>query len=76
MTALEGTNLRDQELGDALGQLALLAGQDHLQHVSVELLHDNEHSLRCLEHAVQVDHARVVQALRGGRGGVIIIIII
>jgi len=55
--------LRDHELGDPLGESSFLAGQDHLQHVSVELLHYHEHPLRRLEHAVQVDHARVVQTL-------------
>jgi len=57
------TDLRHQELGEAFGQTALLAGQDHLQHVSVQLLHHHEHPLRGLEHAVQVDDPRVLQVL-------------
>lgn len=59
-------HLCDKELGDPLGQSSLLAGQDHLQHVSVKLLHDDKHSLRRLKHAVQVDHAWVMQTLQGG----------
>lgn len=30
----------------------------------MELLHDHEYALRSLEHAGQVDNARVVQALK------------
>lgn len=60
------TDLRDEELGDSFGQFAFLAGQDHLQHIAVQLLHNNEHSLRCLEHALQVDDAGVMQILGGG----------
>ncbi|RVE57623.1 hypothetical protein OJAV_G00218230 [Oryzias javanicus] len=58
------TRGHQKELGDPLGQPALLAGQDHLQHVSVQLLHHHKHSLRSLKHAVQVHDAGVVQALR------------
>ena len=61
------TDLRDQELGEAFRQPALLAGQNHLQHVAVELLHDDEHLLGRLEHAVQVNDPRVVQVLSENR---------
>lgn len=66
-------HLCDQELGDPLREASFLTGQDHLQHVSMELLHDDKHSLWGLEHAVQVDHARMVQALERGGGGIIFI---
>lgn len=61
---LAATDLRHQELGEPFGQPALLAGQNHLQHVAVQLLHDDKHLLGCLEHALQVDDARVVEVLR------------
>lgn len=57
-------HLCDQELGEALGQAALLAGQNHLQHVAVQLLHDDKHALQRLEHALQVNDTRVMQVLR------------
>lgn len=53
-------HLCDQELGDPLREAPFLTGQDHLQHVSMELLHDDKHSLGGLKHAVQVNHAWVV----------------
>lgn len=59
-----GADLCDEELGDPLWQFALLAGQDHLQHVTVQLLHDDKHPLWGLEHTLQVDDAGVVQILR------------
>ena len=38
MEMLEGDeDLCDEELGDALGEAALLAGQDHLQHVACRI---------------------------------------
>jgi len=37
------TNLGDEILGDTLRQTALLAGQNHLQHVTLQLLHHNVH---------------------------------
>lgn len=58
------TDLCDKELGDSLGQFALLTGQNHLQHVAMQLLHDNKHSLWCLEHTLQVDDAGVMQILK------------
>lgn len=60
-------NLRDQELGDALREPALLTGQDHLQHIAMELLHDYKHSLWGLEHALQIDNARMMQVLHKKR---------
>jgi len=62
-------HLRDEELGEALGEPALLTGEDHLQHVAVQLLHHHEHLLRSLKHALQVHDAQVTYALRGGGGG-------
>lgn len=62
------SHLRDQELGNPLRQSSFLTGQDHLQHVSMELLHHHKHSLWGLKHAVQVYHARVVQTLEGEEG--------
>lgn len=59
-----GADLCDEELGDPLRQFAFLAGQDHLQHVAVQLLHDDKHPLWGLEHTLQVDDAGVVQILR------------
>lgn len=56
-------NLCDQKLGDALWKFALLTGQDHLQHVSMEFLHDNKDSLWSLKHTLQVYNARMVQIL-------------
>lgn len=53
-----------EELGEALRETTLLTGQDHLQHVAMELLHDHEDPLRSLKHARQVDDAGVVKALR------------
>lgn len=61
------THLRDEELGDPLRQFALLAREDHLQHVAVQLLHDDKHPLRRLKHALQVDDARVMQILEENR---------
>lgn len=64
-------HLGDEEPGEALRQPAFLAGQDHLQHVSVQLLHHHEHLLGRLEHALQVHDPRVPQTLgcSGGRCG-------
>ena len=62
-------HLGDEELGEALGQPALLAGKDHLQHVPVQLLHHHKHLLRRLEHTLQVDDPRVPQTLGWGGGG-------
>lgn len=58
------TDLCDEELGDSFGQFAFLAGQNHLQHVAMQLLHNNEHSLWRLKHTLQVDDAWVMQILR------------
>lgn len=55
--------LGDEELGEAFGQPALLAGEDHLQHVPMQLLHHHKHLLRCLKHAVQVHDPWVPQTL-------------
>lgn len=56
-------HLGDEELGEALRQPALLAGEDHLQHVPVQLLHHHKYLLRGLEHTLQVDNPRVPQTL-------------
>lgn len=65
MYAHHVAHLCDEELGEPLGESALFAGQDHLQHVAVELLHHHEHFLRGLEHALQVHDAQVTQTLGG-----------
>lgn len=57
------THLCDEELGEPLGQPALLTGEDHLQHVPVQLLHHHKHFLRGLEHALQVHDSQVTQTL-------------
>lgn len=57
------THLHDQETSDAFREPAFLAGQDHLQHVSVELLHDDENVPRRFEHPFQQNHAGVGQIL-------------
>lgn len=57
------TNLCDEELGDPFWEFTLLTGQDHLQHVAMQLLHDNKHPLRGLKHALQVNYTRVMQIL-------------
>lgn len=56
-------NLCDEKLGVALWKFALLTGQDHLQHVTVEFLHDNKDSLWSLKHTLQVYNTRMVQIL-------------
>lgn len=56
-------HLGDEELGEALGEPALLTGEDHLQHVPMQLLHHHKHLLRCLKHAVQVHDPGVPQTL-------------
>lgn len=40
--------------------------QDHLQHISLELLHHDEDPLRGLEHPLEVHHAGVRQVLKDG----------
>lgn len=62
-----GADLRHEELGDSFRQFALLARQDHLQHVAVQLLHDDKHPLRRLKHALQVNDTRVMQILQRNR---------
>lgn len=56
-------HLHHQEASDALRQPAPLAGQDHLQHVSVELLHDDENVPGGFKHAFQQNHPGVGQIL-------------
>lgn len=68
MSQIKRVNLCDEELGDALRQSALFAGQDHLQHVPMQLLHDNKHSLQGLKHALQVNNTRMLQVLHGKKG--------
>lgn len=58
------TDLCDQELGDSLWQFAFLTGQNHLQHVTVQLLHDDKHPLWGFKHTLQVDDAGMMQILR------------
>lgn len=50
-------HLCDEELGEPLGESAFFTGEDHLQHVAMELLHHNKHFLRGLKHALQVHDA-------------------
>lgn len=56
-------NLCDQEARHAFRQPPQLAGHDHVQHVSVQLLHNDEDVLRRLEHPLHQDHARVGETL-------------
>ena len=58
------THLSYEEFGDALRQATLLAGQDHLEHVTFQLLHDDEDALARLKHAFQVDDTRMRQVLQ------------
>lgn len=58
------TYLWDKELSDALWQPPFLTRQYHLQHVTMELLHDDKHTLWRLKHALQVHHTRVVKVLQ------------
>lgn len=53
------THLCDQELGEPLRQSAFLTGEDHFQHVAMELLHHHKHFLWGLEHTLQVHDAQV-----------------
>lgn len=55
--------LRDQEASVAFRQSTFLAGHDRLQHVSVQLLHDDENVLDGLEHPLQQNHTGVGQTL-------------
>lgn len=55
--------LHDEEASDAFRESTFLAGQNHLQHVSVQLLHYNKHVLDSFEHALQQNHAGVRQIL-------------
>lgn len=59
----DGCYLGDEEAGVAFREPASLTGQDHLQHVSMELLHDHKHVLHRLKHPLQQDHAQVGQIL-------------
>lgn len=56
--------LSDEKLGDALREPALLARQDHFEHVALELLHDDEDALGRFEHALEIHDARVRQVLQ------------
>lgn len=56
-------NLCDQEARDAFREPPLLTGEDHVQHVSVQLLHDDEDVLRCLEHPLHQDDSQVGETL-------------
>lgn len=57
------SELCDQEAGVAFREPAHLTGQNHLQHVSMQLLHDDKDVLQRLEHLLQHDHTRVGQTL-------------
>lgn len=57
------TYLRNEKLGDAFWQPPLLTWQYHLQHVAMELFHDNKDTLWCLKHALKVDDAGMVEVL-------------
>lgn len=62
-------HLCDQEARDAFREPPQLAGQDHVQHVSVQLLHGDEDVLRRLEHALHQDHSRVGETLETKASG-------
>lgn len=53
----EGAYLINKELGDPFTEPTLLAAEDHLQHVSSQLLHHNEYSVRGLEHTLHIHDA-------------------
>lgn len=55
--------LCDQEAGVAFGESAHLTGHNYLQHVSMQLLHDDKDVLHRLEHPLQQDHTKVGQTL-------------
>lgn len=57
-------HLSDEKFGEPLRQSAFLAGEDHLEHVPMELLHDNKHLLRGLEHTLQIYDTQVAQTLK------------
>ncbi len=63
-TSRPHTHLGDEELGDALCQAPSGGRQDHLEHVALELLHDDVDLLWRLEHLLQVHDARMVQVLK------------
>ena len=62
----ENANLSDKELGDPFRQPTLFARENHLEHVTLELLHDNEDAFGRFKHALQVDNARMRQILQNG----------
>ena len=53
------THLGDEELSEPLGQSAFLTGEDHLEHVTMQLLHHHKHFLWGLKHTLQVHNAQV-----------------
>lgn len=57
MCTQQAAHLCNEELGEPLGESAFLTGEDHLQHVAMELLHHNKHFLWSLKHALQVHNA-------------------
>lgn len=63
----ERSHLCDQEAGVAFRESAHLTGQNHLQHVSMQLLHDDKDVLHRLEHPLQQDHTEVGQTLNTHR---------
>ena len=52
-------NLSDDELGDPFRQPALLTRENHLEHVTLKLLHDDEDALGRFKHSLQVDNSRM-----------------
>ena len=70
-------DLCDKELGDPLAESALFGGQDHFQHVTLqvhswflfpvksnlEFLHDHEYTVRCLQHLLEFDDSGMLDFL-------------
>lgn len=48
-----------EELCEPLRQPAFFTGEDHLQHVTMELLHHHKHFLWGLKHTLQVHNSKV-----------------
>lgn len=53
------THLSNEEFSESFRQSAFFTGEDHLQHVAVQLLHHHKHSLWGFKHALQVHNAQV-----------------
>ena len=61
---IEPTNLANEELGAPLGKSPLLTAQNHLQHVSLQLLHHYKDSVGRLEHLLKLHDALVLDLLQ------------